>query len=51
MEPTFFNVVIFLLPALGIIFFLVKHTHTDERTAYHNTYKNYRKTRMDKPVV
>ncbi len=53
MEPSFWSVMLYVIPVFVAIFLLTKgHGRGDNgRTAGHNQYKNYRKTRMDKPVV
>jgi hypothetical protein len=50
MEPNFWNVIIYTIPVLAVIFLVIKREDTDDRVAEHKMYKNYRKTRMDKPV-
>lgn len=51
MEPSFWGVMVYVLPALAIVYLLIrKHGH-EERATGHNMYRNYRKTRMDKPVL
>jgi hypothetical protein len=51
MEPSFWGIIVFVVPALAIFFFLFKGNSHDEKVESHNMYKNYRKTRMDKPVL
>jgi hypothetical protein len=52
MEPTFLNVMMFVIPALTAAFFLIKRTDDhEEKIVGHKMYRNYRKSRMDKPVV
>jgi|GEM_PF-3506762 hypothetical protein len=51
MEPSFWGVIVYVVPALAIVYILLKHDSRNERTIEHNTYRNYRKTRMDKPVL
>jgi hypothetical protein len=48
MEPSFWGVIVYLIPALAILFFLLKGHSREERSISHNMYRNYRKTRMDK---
>ncbi|NCI47401.1 hypothetical protein [Sediminibacterium soli] len=51
MEPNFWGVAVYLIPAFALVFFLVKRHGHQEKSIGHNTYRNYRKTRMDKPVL
>jgi hypothetical protein len=51
MEPNFWDVMVYVIPALAAVYFILKHDSGDERTIEHNTYRNYRKTRMDKPIL
>lgn len=51
MEPGFWDVIIYVIPALALAYFLLKRDNHEERALDHNTYRNYRKTRMDKPVL
>lgn len=52
MEPTFLSVMIYIIPALTVAFFLIKRTDSqEEHFVGHKMYKNYRKSRMDKPVL
>ncbi len=50
MEPSFWGVIIYTIPVLAVIFLVIKREDTDDRVVEHKMYKNYRKTRMDKPV-
>lgn len=51
MEPTFMVVIIFLVALFIVTFLLIRKSDSDEKTIGHNMYKNYRKTRMDKPIL
>ncbi len=51
MEPSFWGIIVFVIPALAIVFFVFRGNSHDDKVGSHNMYKNYRKTRMDKPVV
>jgi hypothetical protein len=51
MEPGFWDVIVYVIPALALVFFVFRGDKHDVPTIDHNTYRNYRKTRMDKPVL
>ncbi|MBV9988889.1 MAG: hypothetical protein JO301_14515 [Chitinophagaceae bacterium] len=51
MEPGFWDVIVYVVPALALVYFLLKRDSHDSGWVDHNLYKNYRKTRMDKPVL
>jgi len=50
MEPSFWGVIMYTIPVLAVIFLVIKREDTEDRVVEHKMYKNYRKTRMDKPV-
>jgi hypothetical protein len=53
MELSFLNVMVYVVPALAAAFFLIRRsdTHSDDKFIGHKMYRNYRKSRMDKPVM
>jgi hypothetical protein len=51
MGPGFWDVIVYVAPVLAVLFFLLKRDGHDNGSVGHNLYKNYRKTRMDKPVL
>jgi len=51
MEPSFWGVIVYVIPVLALIFFLFRRHNHEDREVTHNMYRNYRKTRMDKPVL
>jgi hypothetical protein len=51
MEPGFWDVMIYVIPAIAILYIIFRDNKHHSQDIGHNTYRNYRKTRMDKPVV
>lgn len=50
MEPTFWGVILIVLPILALIFLFIRRGSTDEKYIGHNLYRGYRKPRMDEFV-
>lgn len=50
MEPGFWNVIVYVVPALVLVFFLFKREGHEDRVVGHKMYKNYRKSRISRDL-
>lgn len=50
MEPGFWNVIVYVIPALALVFFLFKREGHEDKVVGHKMYKNYRKSRISRDL-